>query len=280
MATKNMNQKRGSANLNRRGSHRDPLQKLSLNSRGQVTIFVIIAIVIFAIILFYFFYIGPNFVSISAKKPALEKCIGDELAIQISKLSLTAGVVNPKFTSMYLDENYTFVCYTNEYYKPCVVQQPFLKDGFETALETAMKPKIQACYDSAVNELRAQGNDITTGTIKTNLTINPDGVSVVIEAPTIVSTEGASASFKKFNVNVYSDLYTVIMVANSILQYESSYGDSDVSSFMFYYPDLKVEKIRRDDSVKLYIITDKNNIKYRFASRSYAWPPGYGNTFD
>ena len=70
------------------------------------------------------------------------------------------------------------------------------------------------------------------------------------------------------------------MVANSILQYESSYGDSDVSSFMFYYPDLKVEKIRRDDSVKLYIITDKNNIKYRFASRSYAWPPGYGNTFD
>ena len=280
MAKNNMNQKRGSTNLNNKGSRRDPLQKVSLNSRGQVTIFIIIAILIAAIVLFYFYYLGPKVFSAEAQKPYLEKCISDELAIQIPKLSLTAGVVNPEFTSMYLDENYTFICYTNEYYKPCVVQQPFLKDGFEKALATAMKPKIQECYDGAVNELRAQGNEITTGTIKINLTINPDGVSVKIDAPIIASSEGATASFKEFRVNIYSDLYTVIMIANSILQFESSYGDSDVSSFMFYYPDLKIEKIRRDDSVKLYIITDSNDIKYRFASRSYAWPPGYGNTFN
>ena len=43
-----------------------------------------------------------------------------------------------------------------------------------------------------------------------------------------------------------------------------------------YYPDLNVQKIRRDDGVKIYIVTDKKDIKFGFASRSYAWPPGYG----
>jgi hypothetical protein len=265
MAKNNMNQKRGSANL---------------NNRGQVTIFIIIAILIVGVILLYYFYIGPNFVSLSAKKPALEKCIESELATQIEKLSLTAGVINPSFTSMYLDENYTFICYTNEFYKPCVVQYPFLKDNFEKALTASMKPIIQECYNGAVNELQSQGNDVTTGTIKSTLTINPDGVNILIEAPTVVSAGDASAGFKKFNVNTYSEIYKIIMIANSILQFETSYGDSDISSFMFYYPDLTVQKIRRDDNVKLYILTDKKDIKYKFASRSYAWPPGYGSTYD
>jgi len=260
-----MNQKRGFAKI---------------NSRAQVTIFIIISILIVGVILLFYYYIGPNFISTSAQKPALERCIEKELSLQINKLSLNAGVANPTFTSMYLDENYTFICYTNDYYKPCAVQYPFLKDTFERSLISVMKPKIQDCYDSAVEELISEGNDITPGTIKTNISITPDGVRILIDAPTVVSTEGASASFRNFVININSPIYNIIMIANSILQFESSYGDSEVSSFMFYYPDLNIQKIRRDDSVKLYIITDKKDIKYRFASRSYAWPAGYGNTFN
>ncbi len=264
MAKTNMNQKRGFAKI---------------NSRAQVTIFIIIAILIVGIILFFYYYVGPNFIYTGAQKPALERCIEKELSIQINKLSLTAGIVNPAFTSMYLDDNYTFICYTNEYYKPCAVQYPFLKETFEKSLITSMKPKVQDCYDSAIDELISEGNDITPGTIKSNISITPDGVRILIDAPTAVSIDGASASFRNFEVNIPSQVYNVLMIANSILQFESSYGDSEVSSFMFYYPDLNIQKIRRDDNVKLYIITDKKDIKYRFASRSYAWPPGYGNSF-
>lgn len=265
----------------KRGSRGDSSQILSnLGKRGQVTIFIIIAILIVGIILFYYFYLGPNWSSLTSKQPALDRCIQKELNTQINKLSLTAGVVNPTFTSMYLDENYTFVCYTNEYYKPCAVQYPFLKDSFEKALTASMKPIIQNCYDNAINDLNSRGEEVIAGTIKTTLSINPDGVRMIIDAPTVTKTDGASAISKPIEINIYSNIYTIIMIANSILQFESSYGDSDVSSFMFYYPDLTVQKIRRDDNVKLYIITDKKDIKYRFASRSYAWPPGYGNAFN
>jgi hypothetical protein len=249
-----------------------------VQKRGQVTIFIIIAIIVVAIILFSYFYLYPKYMSQSDKRPMLDRCIQDEMKKQIVSLSLDAGMPDSKFRYMYLDENISFICYTNEYYKPCVVQQPFLKETFEKSLSKKMEPVIQQCYDNAINDLITRGNDVSSGDIKTNITIDPNGVSVLIDAPTSVSNGKSSASFSKIRVNLESNIYTILAVASSLLQFESSYGDSDTSSFNFYYPDLNVQKIRRDDSVKIYIITDKKDIKYRFASRSYAWPPGYGST--
>jgi hypothetical protein len=46
---------------------------------------------------------------------------------------------------------------------------------------------------------------------------------------------------------------------------------------MNYYHDLKVEKKKQLDGTNIYILTDRNNEnKFQFASRSVAWPPGYG----
>jgi hypothetical protein len=269
MAKNNMKKRRGSEDFCK-------TNLLNQNKKGQVTVFIIIGILIVGVILLYYFYLGPNWESLTTRKPALEKCIENEMMPIIEELSLGAGIVNSEFNSMYLDENYTFICYTNEYYQPCVVQYPFLKDNFESALSRYMKPIIQECYNDAIDDLRAEGNDVVTGAITSIVNITPDGVKIEIDAPTAISSGGASASFRKFEVNIYSKIYTLIMIANTILQYETSYGDSEVSSFMFYYPDIGVQKIRRDDGVKLYIITDKKDIKYRFATRSYAWPPGYG----
>ena len=249
-----------------------------IQKRGQVTIFIVVAIIIAALILFSYFYLYPKYVSQADKRPILDRCIQDEIQKQIVSLSLDAGMPDSKFRYMYLDENISFICYTNEYYKPCVVQQPFLKEAFEKSLAKNMQPVIQQCYDRAISDLVARGNEVISGDIKTNLTIDPNGVSVLINAPTSVSSGEASVSFSKIRVNLASNIYTILMVANSLLQFESTYGDSDTSSFMYYYPDLNVQKIRRDDSVKIYIITDKKDIKYKFASRSYAWPPGYGST--
>lgn len=244
---------------------------------AQVTIFIIVAILIVFSIFIYFFYVSPKIEKSSSQKLQIEKCIEKELNKKITELGLTAGIKNPKFTTMYLDENYTFICYTGEYYKPCSVQHPFLVESFEKALMDSTKSQIQTCYNNAVNELKAQGYEVTSGTIKSNITLSSDLIKVRIDAPTTFSQGESSSSLSKIDINIKSDLYNVITIANSILQFESSYGDSEISGFMFYYPDIFIQKIRRDDSVKLYIITDKKDIKYRFAVRSYAWPAGYDN---
>jgi hypothetical protein len=266
MVKNNMNQKKEA----------NDLAGVSLRKRGQVTVFIIVAILLVAVVLFAYIYVFPNWESIRPQKPSFERCVEKEILPQIEKLSLSAGIVRPTFTSMYLDENYTFVCYTDEDYQPCVVQYPFLKNSFEQALADSMKPIIQNCYDESLEELTSQGYEVTAGRIKTNLEINPDGVRIEVEAPTYVSRGDTATSSNSIDIDVPSQIYTILMIANSILQFESSYGDSDVAGFMFYYPDLTVQKIRRDDSIKLYIITDKKDIKYRFATRSYTYPAGYG----
>lgn len=248
-----------------------------IRKRGQVTIFIVVAIIVVAIILFSYFYLYPMIVSQKDNRPILDRCIQDEMEKQINALSLNAGLIGSKFTTMYMDENISFICYTNENYRPCVVLHPFLKTDFEKSLLKIMQPKIQDCYDRAIDELIAKGSDVVSGTIKSNLTIDMNGVNVFINAPTSTSAEGAAKLTSNLNVNLQSNIYTILMVANSILQFEAAYGDSETSSFMFYYPNLNVQKISREDSVKIYIITDKKDIKYKFATRSYAWPAGYGS---
>lgn len=245
--------------------------------RGQVTIFIILALILVAAILFFFIYYKPTISNTNAEQLQIEQCIQDELQKPISDLALKAGVQNPQFTAMYMDENITNICYSDEYHKPCVVQQPFLKQTFEENLAKEMQSKIQGCYNSAVADLKSNGYDVTSGEIQQKIEIVPTGVRVTIIAPTTIKKDDSAQTMSKpIEVNVKSELYTVLTVANSILQFETSYGDSEVSSFMFYYPQLNVQKIRRDDGTKIYIITDKKDIKYQFALRSYAWPPGYG----
>jgi len=73
-----------------------------------------------------------------------------------------------------------------------------------------------------------------------------------------------------------NNLYELVSIVNSILNWEARYGDSETTIYMNYYHDLKVEKKKQSDGSTIYILTDRNTLdKFQFASRSVAWPPGY-----
>lgn len=249
---------------------------MRVQKRGQVTIFIILAVIIVTAIIVFFSYSKLDFSTSSQKGLYIESCIENELQDFLAELALNAGQINPSFTTMYMDENISIICYTGEYHKPCVVQDPFLKQTFEDSLTKLMKPKIESCYETGIEELKSKGYDVVSGKLTYSISINPDGtIGVNLTAPTSISSEDTTARVENFEITIASNLYEVITVANSILQFETYYGDAEASSFMLYYPDLKIEKIRRDEGMKIYIITNEE-IKYRFASRSYAWPAGYG----
>jgi hypothetical protein len=73
-----------------------------------------------------------------------------------------------------------------------------------------------------------------------------------------------------------NNLYQLVNIADSIIDFESIYGDSETTIYMNYYHDLKVEKLKQIDESTIYILTDRTDgNKFQFASRSYAFPPGY-----
>ena len=241
------------------------------DKRGQVALFVIISIVLVSGILIFFLVIKPNYFFESAGSSGFEGCIGDVVTQGIEELGVNGGFTNPEFSYQYNGENFVYLCYTNEYYKTCTVQKALIKENFEMELERHLKDKIEFCYSNSLDELKAQGNQVISGEIDYEINFEPGSVITNINAPTIVGSQ----SFKKFNIKTASSVYDMVMLATSIVQSESHYGDYEVTAAMILHPDYTIRKMKQGEGTSLYVIESelfKN--KFQFASRSLVFPPG------
>jgi len=251
--------------------------KLLGAKRSQITIFVIVALLIVAIVFVYFFWVKPTYLSGEAKRPGFEGCMADVVENSLDNLGRQAGFDDPKFYYTYKNDHIGYLCYTNLYYKTCVVQKPFIEQHFEEQLTMASRKGINDCYKNSIDDLKQQGfNVVSSDNPNLSIKILPDVIEISLDAPISVSGEG-SQKFNKFKSDLASPLYDMLMVSTSILQSEARNGDSDVWILMQFYPDLIIDKIKRGDEATIYILENKNTgTKFQFASRSLAWPAGYG----
>jgi hypothetical protein len=154
------------------------------------------------------------------------------------------------------------------------VQVPFLKQHYTENLKKLTSEDVQACYDDAISDLREQGYTVSSGNLKYNISLDPGIVDVLISAPTTIE----SSSMTKLRVKMNSPIYEMLMIATSILQFETEYGNTDTNVFMATYPDYSFDKIKRGDGTTIYIIESKiYKTKFKFAVRSLVWPAGYAN---
>jgi len=240
--------------------------------RGQVSIFIIVGIVVVVAILILYLWVGPRYFFEGGRELDFEGCVEDVVELAIAELELKAGFINPGFSYMYKGEEFTYLCYTNAYYDTCTVQVPFLKQSFDGQMEILIRNKIDVCYVNSIDSLREQGYSVVQGEVEYDVLIEPGVVRIEIDAPTTIGSQ----RFARFNVVTASALYDMVMIATSILQFETKYGDSDTSSLMGFYPDYIITKIKREDGTTLYFLENKIfGNKFRFASRSLVFPAGY-----
>jgi hypothetical protein len=243
-----------------------------MKKKAQVTMFIIVGIVIVSALLVFFLWVRPTYFLEGGKKLGFESCVEDVVEESINELSLKAGFINPQFTYAYNGEDLTYLCYTNEYYETCTVQVPFLKNAFNEQLEILIRERVNTCYHNSIDALRDQGYEVTAGEVDYNVAIEPGVVRVEIDAPVVVGSQ----SFARFNIRVSEPIYETVMIATSILQFETKYGDADSTSIMGYYPDYIIDKIKRGDGTTVYVLENiVSGNKFKFASRSLAWPAGY-----
>ena len=246
--------------------------EINMEKRGQVTIFIIIGIVIVVGILSFFLWIQPTYLSERGAAVGFEGCVEDVVEDAIAELELKAGFIAPDFTYDYNGEALTYLCYTNDYYETCAVQVPFLKNAFDGQMEILIRDNVDACYENSIDDLKAQGYSVVSGVVDYDVLIEPSIVRVEIDAPTVVGGQ----QFARFNVKVNAPTYDMVMIATSILQFETKYGDADVSSMMEFYPDYIIRKIKRGDGTTVYSLEHKDlGNKFQFASKSLVWPAGY-----
>ena len=104
--------------------------------KGQVTIFIIIALVIVVAIGIYFLAVEKSGIDLDRGVERIENsdsllslCLEDIVGEKIQEISSQGGYFETPFSRTFKftdeDESYdlAFLCYTREFYKPCVTQQ-------------------------------------------------------------------------------------------------------------------------------------------------------------
>jgi len=251
-----------------------------MEKRGQIAIFVIIALVIVGVILVIFAY--PKLSNIIAPKEFspeqyLRDCVQPDVNSAVELLAKQGGEQNPEGYINYLDTKIKYLCYVSGYYKPCLVMQPMLITTFENELSRMLTPKANACARSLITEYEKRGYSVSASELTSNISLSSGKVKIEFNAPMTITSADTTRTFEKFDASVDSEIYELLSIAISIIDYESTYGDSETTVYLSYYPDLKIEKRKLEDGVKIYILTNVvTNEMFQFATRSLVWPPGYG----
>ena len=255
-------------------------RQLVKSKRSQVTIFIIIAIIIVAlVILAYFLYpkiISSFGVGASTPEAFLQNCVEDETSKIVQQISLQGGSLEPKNYFLYENNQIEYLCYTNEYYLPCVMQQPVLQNHIENEIKNTIREKTNDCFNSLEKNYKGKGYEVSL--IKGNFDVELLPKRIVLTFNNSLTLKKESTELhRQFRVVLNNNLYELVGITNSILNWEARYGDAETTAYMTYYHDLKVEKQKQTDGTTIYILTDRNTgNKFQFASRSFAWPPGYG----
>lgn len=251
-----------------------------MKNRGQVTIFIIVAIVVVAIValLFLFYPEVKGILGISPENPSnyLESCIGEKVQETASKISLQGGSLNPEHYILYDNEKIEYLCYSEEYYRNCVVQQPMIKEHVEEEIAKAIEEDAYECLQSLKKNYERQGYNVNLKEDDLRVELLPKRI-VVGFGNSLTLAKGDSMKYDNIEVILNNNLYELVSIANSIIRWETNYGDVETTTYMNYYHDLKVEKKKQSDGTTVYILTDRNTLdKFQFASRSVVLPPGYG----
>jgi len=247
-------------------SNKEMKKRLKINNkRAQITIFIILALAIIVLLVLLFTRNNELTTIFNTKSPInqIKDCSKEALSEGLELISSQGGSISPENYYLYENNKIEYLCYTEENYKEGIIQKPLLKQSIEKELKKYITPKIKGCIDSVKTSLE-----------KKSLELIPNNIFATIDLDLKI-TKDKTESYKSIKTNIDSNLYKIIMIASSILNFEASQGDSEIMTYMIYYPSLKIEKKIQGDGTKIYILTDKTSLeKFMFASKSLVFPPG------
>jgi len=249
---------------------------LEMDKRGQVTLFIIVAVIIVGVavavfltprIQVYFTDVEPN--------SFLKDCIEQDAREIMNLLAENAGYDSPPSFVEYQGEKFTYLCYTSEFYETCTVQQPLIKRNYELELKKQIEPRARACVEELVEAYESRGYDVQSTPGELNVSFIPGSLMLDFVSPLTVTKENRQ-TFQKFSTSINTEMYDLIFTAQSIVASEAVLGNAETLLYLQYYPDLKIEKILRDGDT-IYILENViSEDKFQFATRSLVWPQGYG----
>jgi hypothetical protein len=249
--------------------------------KAQVTIFIIISILVVVGFLIYFLAYPKlkESSNVYEENPPIyiENCLKEDLENLTKTLSLQGGSLNPTKYSFYNGSKVQYVCYTEEYFRSCTIQKPLIDLDIKRTIESSIKNKVEACFQSLKNSYEKKGYNVVIEKPgkDVNVEILPNRIETTLNYSLILK-KADTKRYDEFKIIENNNLYELLLIAINIIDWESQYGDAPINNYMMLYPDLKVEKIYKNSGDKIYIISQRESEnKLQIAVKSQIWPTGY-----
>jgi len=257
---------------------------INSKKRGQVTIFIILAILLVIIVLAIFYFI-PKLKSSSeldTKNPNtyFQSCMENDLEDTLTTIGLQGGSIEPEFYKEYQNSKIEYLCYTEENNKACEILRPFLEEHIVNEIKKELTPKAVDCYNQLVSIYDQKGYAVVPSSQPGELIIEllPGKVKLSY-VKELTLTKKDTQKYSSFSVVANNNIYELASIASNIVVWKSVIGNFDPVSYMTLYHDLKIEPNNPafTDGVNVYILTDKKyDTKFQFAVRSWVLDITYG----
>ncbi len=255
--------------------------RMSRRNKGQIAIFVIIAVVLVAIIALFFF-------ALREKEPTLTRgqdfnpesfidiCIRGAVRENADAILERGGLTNPVNYAIYDDLHVNYICYNQNNYFPCITQYPSFISHVREEIETSSEGDIDSCFASLENEMNQRGYDYNSGEHLFNVILQPDSIKVVVQKDISFSKGGEDRQITEFTTLIPHPAYDLSYVANEIARQEAQRCHFSYDGFTILYPDFEIRKFTLSDGTDIYKIKHTKTEKLiNIAIRGCVIPQGF-----
>lgn len=249
------------------------------NRKGQVAIWVVVAIVIVAtIILIYILFRGKANVSGTDEfnpQSYMDRCVKSSVDEALVIMLPQGGFVNLTNYKNYNGQKVAYLCQNNGNYKPCLNQHPMYLNEMKGEIKNYISLRVEKCFQDLKTEIENRKGIVDMGSMKIEISLGPDRVFADINRTFSITKNGAVQKFSGFNVQVINPIYDLGLLAMEIASQEAKYCYFEYVGYMILYPEFKIEKTALSDSTKIYSIKDKKSGEVlNIATRGCAIPAG------
>jgi len=247
------------------------------NKRGQIAIFVIVALAIVVAIVLVFLFRDKIGITAGSEEPVgqIQRCIQESVELGVDIVSVQGGAINPSNYILYDGKKIDYLCYATEDLERCVMQKPLLSKSIETELVSFSEDKIKSCVDGVVSSLKDKDYEVSVKDYDIEIDLIPNNIIISLNNIDLTISKGEVQTYKDIRTDINNNIYSLAMISMSIANWEAQFGKADTVSFMASYPWLKIEPKPQDDGSDIYVLTDINTgDKFIFAIRSMVVPVG------
>ncbi len=248
------------------------------NKKGQVMIWVILAIALVASMILFFTIDRHPIITTQRDFNAnnyIESCVREHVNDAVNEMIPHGGFIEPVNFKVYDDIKIEYLCENIGNYLPCVNQHPMLLNEMKLEIKNYIEPRVEQCFADFKREIESRNGNVEYGPMNIEVSLGPDRVYTNIARRTTITQNGETTTADEYNFEIVNPLYDLGNVAIEIASQEAKYCYFEYVGYMILYPRFSIEKFAMSDSTKIYQIKDKKtNKELNIAIRSCAIPAG------